>query len=139
MKWQDKLTEWELDHLKIEGGIKTLESAKRTFEQQHRMRIENDKKGLTPGIAEPCWDCLIIARKLGFRNVKYGGRGGPRKGAGRPKGQVVPDRDRRERLGIRLPAWMVDWLRSQPLNPGQVIEAALWKTHRKELKKEKGV
>ena len=56
------------------------------------------------------------------------GRGGARKGAGRPPGKGksrVSDRDRRERIGIRLPAYMVEWLRAQKMNPGQVIELAL--------------
>jgi hypothetical protein len=57
------------------------------------------------------------------------GRGGARKGAGRPPGKGesrVSDRDRRERIGIRLPAHMIEWLRKQVKNPGQVIELALW-------------
>lgn len=62
------------------------------------------------------------------------GRGGVRKGAGRPKGkQSVAERDRRDRLGIRLPAYMIEWLRGQDLNPGQLIEIALIQKYGKEI------
>ena len=65
------------------------------------------------------------------------GRGGARKGAGRPIGKgSVTDRDRRVRLGIRLPAHMIEWLRSQDHNPGRVIETALWETFGKEILKD---
>jgi hypothetical protein len=59
------------------------------------------------------------------------GRGGARKGAGRPK---LDDRDRRDRLGIRLPAHMIEWLRDQEKNPGHMIELALWETFGKEIR-----
>ena len=66
------------------------------------------------------------------------GRGGARKGAGRPPGKGkrrVPDRDRRERIGIRLPAHMIEWLRDQDLNPGRIIEIVLMDTFRREIEK----
>ena len=56
------------------------------------------------------------------------GRGGKRPGAGRPQGTGKPiktDAQRRRRLGIRLPGYLVDWIRAQDQNPGQIIEAAL--------------
>lgn len=40
MKWKNKLTKKELRHLKNDAGVKTL--------------------------AEPCWECREIAKKLGF-------------------------------------------------------------------------
>lgn len=64
------------------------------------------------------------------------GRGGVRKGAGRPKGKrSVADRDRRVRLGIRLPAYMVEWLRDNEKTPGHLIEVALWETYLREIMK----
>jgi hypothetical protein len=62
------------------------------------------------------------------------GQGGARKGAGRPAGKKsVTARDRRVRLGIRLPAYVVAWIRDQDNNPGRVIELALWETYSKEI------
>lgn len=64
------------------------------------------------------------------------GRGGARKGAGRPKGKTsVSDRDRRGRLGIRLPIHIIEWLRDQEKSPGHVIELALWETFSKEIRR----
>ena len=59
------------------------------------------------------------------------GRGGVRKGAGRPIGKTsVQDKDRRDRIGIRLPAHMIEWLRSnRGVNPGRLIEYALLNTY----------
>lgn len=60
------------------------------------------------------------------------GRGGKRPGAGRPQGTgkpIKPAGERRQRLGIRLPVYLVEWIRTQQDNPGQVIEAALLKAH----------
>lgn len=67
MKWQAKLTKKELSHLRKEGGVRTLETAKTLFAKQAEMRKEADEKGMPPGIGEPCWTCLGIARKLGLR------------------------------------------------------------------------
>lgn len=66
------------------------------------------------------------------------GRGGARAGAGRPPGKGksrVSDRDRRERIGIRLPAHIIKWLRAQDLNPGRMIEIVLMNSFRKEIEK----
>ena len=66
MKWQDKLTKNELAHLRRDAGVRSLMAAKRSFAKQAEMRKESDKAGLPPGIAEPCWECRTIARKLGI-------------------------------------------------------------------------
>lgn len=54
-KWKQKLTDKERTHLK-EAGINTLTVLKRT----RRKQIESNS------IIEPCWDCKLIAKKLGF-------------------------------------------------------------------------
>ena len=147
MRWQDKLTKRELNHLRREGGCRTLKAAKRLFAQQDKILIESREEGLPPGIAEPCWECLTIARKLGFRQVQYdSGRGGPRKGAGRPKGATSVDPAlKRDQITIRLPRWLIEWLRS-PIKetedcvlrasyPGNIIEHALERTFKFQLNK----
>lgn len=59
------------------------------------------------------------------------GRGGARVGAGRPKGtgkRIVDPAVRRERIDIRLPAYVVAFLREESirsLNPSQMVEVAL--------------
>ena len=43
------------------------------------------------------------------------GRGGARPNAGRPKGirkPIKPESERRQTIGVRLPAWMVQWLKN---------------------------
>jgi len=67
MKWQDKLTKKELSHLRKEAGCRTLAATKKTFDTQAKMRKKSEAEGLPVGMAEPCWDCLTIARKLGLR------------------------------------------------------------------------
>lgn len=57
-KWQQKLTKKELKHVKESAGCKTLEAFKRTVAQHEGWRRE--------GRSEPCWDCKLIARKLGL-------------------------------------------------------------------------
>jgi len=56
-------------------------------------------------------------------------RGGARPGAGRPKGSGTGPRVlkhlRREQIGVRLPAFMVEWLRDQPEPAGRIIEEAI--------------
>ena len=66
MKFKD-LTKKELKHLRQVAGVTTLTAAKRTFELQAKMRAEADAEGMPPGIGEPCFECLAIARKLGIR------------------------------------------------------------------------
>lgn len=44
------------------------------------------------------------------------------------------EQDRRVQLSIRLPRWLVDWLKKQD-NQGEVIEEALIKTFSLERKK----
>lgn len=67
MKWQNKLTKKELSHLRTVAGCRTLTTIKQSIANQAEMRQKNDKDGLPPGVAEPCWECLTIARKLGLR------------------------------------------------------------------------
>ena len=67
MKWQDKLTKKELKHLRNFCGVRSLAAAKIMFKNQAIMRLKADKEGIPPGMGEPCWECLDIARKLGFR------------------------------------------------------------------------
>ena len=66
------------------------------------------------------------------------GRGGAREGAGRPKGihkQIKDPIERRETIGIRLPAYMVDWLKYQNQPAGRIIERALLEVYRTELER----
>lgn len=48
-------------------------------------------------------------------------RGGYREGAGRP---AVKQKIKKQQSG-RLPGWIVDWLKSQPGKPAEIIEQAL--------------
>ncbi len=50
MKWQQKLTRKELQHLR-ETDCKTLEDVRRNVAYQSQMRF-------------PCWECVEIGRKL---------------------------------------------------------------------------
>lgn len=59
MKWKDKLTKKELEHLK-DNGILTLREFKIVAEKQKCDR--SDMSGY-----EPCWDCRFIAKKLELR------------------------------------------------------------------------
>ena len=60
MKWKD-LTKEEKKHLK-EQEITTLRDFKKTAKSQAEMRREKIY-GFT---CEPCWNCKMIARKLGL-------------------------------------------------------------------------
>lgn len=60
--WKDKLTKKELAHLRDVAGITTLSALRETRaaqKRQKRLAIE------FPG-REPCWDCRLIAKKLGI-------------------------------------------------------------------------
>ena len=50
-------------------------------------------------------------------------RGGARKGAG---AKPIPEHLKRERITVRLPNWLIEWLKKQS-NQGRVIEKALIK------------
>jgi hypothetical protein len=63
MRWQDKLTEEELAHVREWCGG-TLAEFKKTREAQVKMRDRNIKQGFRVG--EPCWVCRDIAHKLGI-------------------------------------------------------------------------
>lgn len=52
--------------------------------------------------------------------------GGKRAGAGRPKGSSHLDPlMRRVVVSVRLPQWIADWLKDQPVPAGRIIEIAL--------------
>jgi len=53
-------------------------------------------------------------------------RGGKRKGAGRPK---LPASKKRSMVSIKLPGFIVKWLRSQEQSQGKLIEKALIETY----------
>ncbi len=55
--------------------------------------------------------------------------GGPRPGAGRPKGSTIPEDQKRQRFQIRLPGHIIKWLRGQPESAGRMIERALIMTY----------
>ncbi len=64
------------------------------------------------------------------------GKGGARRGAGRPRGtgkRIVSDNDIRLRLGLRLPAYILRWVRRQDITPGRLIEIALLKSFKDEI------
>jgi len=65
MKWQEKITKKEMKHLR-EMGVSTLTEARRNADHQKIVRENGAAEGLPRGIAEPCFDCLIINRKLGL-------------------------------------------------------------------------
>lgn len=50
-------------------------------------------------------------------------RGGKRAGAGRPTGSD------RVMISLRLPAWLVEWLRARPESQAALIEQALAERH----------
>jgi hypothetical protein len=64
------------------------------------------------------------------QSQKVGGRGGWR-GGGRPKGSTLSPQIKRVMLtGIRLPQWIVDWIKCQEISGGRVIEEALVEHYR---------
>jgi hypothetical protein len=68
------------------------------------------------------------------------GRGGARQNAGRPKGIRKPIKSatlKRQTIGVRLPAWMVDWLKSHDRPAGRIIEEALIAMHKLKEPKER--
>jgi hypothetical protein len=62
-KWQDKLTEDELKHVKEWVGETLAE-----FEQKRKEISDIKDRALTLGVIlnEPCWVCRDIAHKLGI-------------------------------------------------------------------------
>jgi len=61
------------------------------------------------------------------------GRGGAREGAGRPKGirkKIKSPSEYRQTIGVRLPAWIVDWIKAHPDPAGRIIENAILKTYK---------
>ena len=65
--------------------------------------------------------------KLKFKS----GRGGWRKGGGRPTGSTISPHLKRVNLpDFRLPQWIVDWIKSQERSGGRVIEEACIKHYK---------
>jgi hypothetical protein len=62
--------------------------------------------------------------------VRKPGKGGKRPGAGRKTGtRVVSDSEKRVKLnGVRIPAWLNDWLKSRGM-AGELITQALIRQH----------
>ncbi len=58
-------------------------------------------------------------------------RGGKRKGAGRPRGKVIPESLRRKKFSIRIPAYLIRLLKmasiNRQLSQGKIVERALKK------------
>jgi hypothetical protein len=67
-----------------------------------------------------------------MKEIKFkSGRGGSRKGSGRPKGSTIdPSLKRVGLTGFRLPRWIVEWLKSQKGSGGRIIEDALIKQYK---------
>ena len=68
------------------------------------------------------------------------GRGGARPNAGRPRGIRKPIKNaahKRQTIGVRLPAWMVDWLKNHDEPAGWLIEEALLTMHNLKEPKER--
>ena len=61
MKWQKKLNKKELSHLR-ENKMHTLQDMRENREKQ-RSLMERSTNG-----GEICWDCKIIAQKLGIES-----------------------------------------------------------------------
>jgi len=64
--------------------------------------------------------------------------GGPRPGAGRPKGSTIPEDQKRQRYQIRLPQYVIKWLRKHPESSGRLIERALIMVYGIKEPKERG-
>jgi hypothetical protein len=63
MRWQDKLTEEELKHVKEWCGG-TLDAFKKNRVVQLEIKNRNTAQGYLN--TEPCWICRRIAKKLGI-------------------------------------------------------------------------
>lgn len=48
----------------------------------------------------------------------------------------LPEGDRRDMVGFRLPRWMIDWLESKGQPIGKQVEEILLEIHRKEKESE---
>jgi hypothetical protein len=70
-----------------------------------------------------------MIKAMNQKPVKKDGRGGKKPGAGRPKGTTYPDEKRRKPFGVRLPLWLIEWVRNQAEPSGRIIERALIKTY----------
>lgn len=62
-------------------------------------------------------------------------KGGERLGAGRPTGRrSVDEINRRIQFQVRLPRYVVEWLRSEKETATEIIERSLIEKHRNEIK-----
>ena len=64
MRWQDKLTPEEFKHVKQYSG-RTLKAFKENRKVQLKMVADFEESSGRKG-SEPCFQCKIIARKLGI-------------------------------------------------------------------------
>lgn len=65
------------------------------------------------------------------------GRGGRREGSGRKAGvSYLDDSVRRQRFQIRLPGYLIEWIREQPESNGRLIEQALMSAYGEKIMKE---
>lgn len=58
MKWQKKLTKKELQHIKETTQRGTLAEFRRNYASQEKHRTQD---------YEPCYECWLMAKKLGLR------------------------------------------------------------------------
>ena len=65
-KWQKKITMGELKHLRANMHSVTLRGFTEMAAKQKIIRDKGTAAGYPPCIAEPCWECKSIARKLGL-------------------------------------------------------------------------
>jgi len=63
-KWEKKLTTQEINHVRVWCGG-TLRGLKSARLQQEKQRII-DSQTIGHDAMEPCWDCKMIAIKLGL-------------------------------------------------------------------------
>jgi hypothetical protein len=64
------------------------------------------------------------------------GRGGKREGAGRKAGiSHLTDSQRRRRFQVRLPGYLIEWIRAQPESAGRLVEAGLFSAFGEEIRK----
>ena len=64
LKWEKKLTVKELQHVREWGG-KSLRGFIENRAVQAKLKAEDEIR-FPGGNNEPCWECKIIARKLGL-------------------------------------------------------------------------
>lgn len=63
MNFWKKITKKQARHLRL-MGVTTVGQFKAVRELQETRRREADEEGLPPGIAEPCFECVEIERRV---------------------------------------------------------------------------